>query len=366
MLKYVYYYYQNLISPFPNSQTQNFLLMEKKDKSGPDNSMEGLLLFIYRNKGILISVTVAAIVVSVVVSLLITPRYRSTVVLYPSTSVTISSAIRGSVGTQRETMSFGEEADAERLMQVLQSESIRNRIVETYNLMDHYEIDRDSRFPETALYNKFRKNVRFRKTPFMAVEIEVLDTDPVIAAAIANDIAHHLDSVMNNMLRDRAQQSLAIAREEFRRMNSEYTRMQDSLSRIMAMGVLDYESQAGVFNEALALAVREKDTESIDIFTGKLNTLARYGGTYLSLLHDIEVMSVKIGRMRDSYDEARINTESFIPYKFIVDEAMESEKKAYPVRSLIVAVSTLSAFLLTLFTLLLVDAFKRRVLVHMK
>jgi uncharacterized protein involved in exopolysaccharide biosynthesis len=340
--------------------------MEKKIKTSPDNSMDGLLLFIYRNMGILVSVTLAAIVVSVVVSLLITPRYRSTVVLYPSTSVTISSTIRGSVGSQRDIMSFGEEADAERLMQVLQSESIRSRIIERYNLMEHYGIDPDNRFPNTALHNKFRKNVRFRKTPFRAVEIEVLDTDPVIAAAIANDIAHQLDSVMNNMLRHRALQSLAIAEAEYFRMRQDYTSLQDSLSRIMAMGVLDYESQSGVFNEAFAMAVRDKDNESLTIFTDKLNTLALYGGSYLSLLHDIEIMSVKIGRMRESYDEARVNTEQFIPYKFIVDEAREAEKKAYPVRSLIVAVSTLSAFALALFSLLLIDAFRRRVLVHLR
>lgn len=328
--------------------------------------MDGLLLFIYRNMGILVGVTLAALAVSVVVSLLITPRYRSTVVLYPSTSVTISSTIRGSVGSQRDIMSFGEEADSERLMQVLQSESIRSSIIERYNLMEHYGIDPESRFPNTALHNKFRKNVRFRKTPFRAVEIEVLDTDPVIAAAIANDIAHQLDSVMNNMLRHRALQSLAIAEAEYLRMRQDYTGLQDSLSRIMAMGVLDYESQSGVFNEAFAMAVRDKDNESLNIFTDKLNTLALYGGSYLSLLHDIEIMSVKIGRMRESYDEARVNTEQFIPYKFIVDEAREAEKKAYPVRSLIVAASTLSAFALALFSLLLIDAFRRRVLVHLR
>jgi capsular polysaccharide biosynthesis protein len=340
--------------------------MEKKDKTTPDNSVDGLLLFIYSHIGILVSVTLAALVISVIASLLITPRYRSTVVLYPSTATTISSTVRGAAGTQRDMMSFGEETDAERIMQVLQSESIRSRIIENYNLMEHYGIDPGSRYPQTALHGQFRKNVRFHKTPFRAVEIEVLDTDPAIAAAIANDIAHHLDSVMNTMLRHRALQAFNIAEGEYLRMRNEYSGLQDSLSKIMALGVIDYESQSGAFNEAFALAVLGKDTESQTIFTDKLNLLALHGGSFLSLLREIDVMALKLGRMRESYDEARVNTEQFIPYKFVVDEAREAEKKAYPVRSAIVAVSTLSAFVLALFSLLLFDAFRRRVLVYQK
>jgi LPS O-antigen subunit length determinant protein (WzzB/FepE family) len=334
--------------------------MEKKVKTSPDDSTDGLLIFMYRNKGILLTVTLAALIISVVVSLLITPLYRSTVVLYPTTSVTLSSLIRGS------SMSFGEEADTERLLQVLQSESVRNRIINTYNLMEHYGVDSTSRFPQTTLHNKFRKNVRFRKTPLRAVEIEVLDTDPVIAAAIANDIAHHLDSVMNNMLRRRSLQQLAITEIEYLRMRQDYAILQDSLSRIRSMGVLDYSTQSEVFNEAFAQAVLDRDIESMDIFSDRLNTLAVYGGPYIILNLEMHVLNHRLGRMKENLDETKINTEQFIPYKFIVDEAREAEKKAYPMRSLIVAVSTLSAFVLTLFSLLLIDAFRRRVLVHVK
>ena len=334
--------------------------MEKKVKTSLDDSTDGLLIFFYRSKGILMTVTLTALIISVVVSLLITPRYRSTVVLYPSTSVTLSSLIRGSA------ISFGEEAETERLMQVLQSESVRSRIIDNYNLMEHYGVDPASRFPQTTLHEKFRKNVRFRKTPFRAVEIEVLDTDPVIAAAIANDIAHHLDSVMNNMLRRRAFQQLAVAEMEYFRMRRDYANLQDSLSSIRRMGVLDYATQSEVFNEAFAQAVLDRDTESMDVFSDRLNTLAMYGGPYISLNLEMNVINHRLGRMKENYDEARINTEQFIPYKFVVDEAREAEKKAYPVRSVIVAVSTVSAFLLTLFSLLLIDAFRRRVLVHLK
>ena len=77
-------------------------------------------------------------------------------------------------------------------------------------------------------------------------------------------------------------------------------------------------------------------------------------------------MSNKLGRMRESFDEARVNTEQFIPYKFIVDEARVAEKKAYPLRSLIVAISTLSAFTLALFSLLFINAFRRRVLNNLR
>ncbi len=55
---------------------------------------------------------------------------------------------------------------AEQLLQVLHSEPIRTRIIEKYNLMEHYEIDPEGKYPRTKLYEQFRSNINFRLTEF--------------------------------------------------------------------------------------------------------------------------------------------------------------------------------------------------------
>ncbi len=322
------------------------------------------MLFIYQKRVPLIAITVAALIVSVIVSLLITPRYRSTVTLYPATFTNMSRSLMGPATVRGDIMNFGEESDAERLLQVMQSETIRDRIVEKYNLMEHYEIKESSRFPHTALNRKYKNNVRSRKTQYMAVEVEVLDTDPVKAAAMANDIAAYADSVLNTMLTERTILAVEVLEEEYSRQMEVRSKLQDSLRRIRELGVIDYESQAEVLNEAYANAILSRDTESIKLFEDKLRVLSTYGGTYLSLRYDVEYLGVRLNTLKSAYDEALINLERQMTYTFIVDRATEAEKKTYPVRSLIVIVSTVAAFLFALFFMLLADALRRQLLVR--
>ncbi len=338
-------------------------VMGKKTKASKDMASGGLLLFIYQKRVPLIVITAAALIVSVIVSLLITPRYRSTVTLYPASFTTMSRSLLGPSAVRGDLMDFGEESDAERLLQILQSEAIRDRIIYRYNLMEHYGIKQSSRFPKTELIRKFRNNVRSRKTQFMAVEIEVLDTDPVKAAAMANDIAIYADSVLNSMLTERSILAVEVLEEEYGRRLEAKEILEDSLKIIRDLGVIQYESQAEVLNEAYANAILSHDDESIKLFEGKLRLLSTYGGTYLSLRNDINYLSGRIHTLKSAYDEALINLERQMTYTFIVDKATESEKKAYPMRSLIVIVSTVAAFIFALFFLLLANALRRQLTV---
>jgi len=336
--------------------------MGKKSKKGKDIESGRLLLFIYRNRMPLIMITIAALVVSVIVSFLITPRYRSTVVLYPAPTASVSRTLFGPVATRTDMVGFGLESDTERLLQILRSDVIREKMTEKYNLMEHYGIDQESRYPYTALSRKFRNNVRSRKTEFMAIEIEVLDEDPVMAADMANDIAAHIDSVMNRMLSERAGKSLAIIGEEYRRLSAEMEAMQDSIRKIRELGVIDYESQSEVLNNAYSNAILNRDTAGMNFFRERIRVLSAWGGAYVSLRDNLLYRTEDLNDLKRVYEQARVNAESLLPYKFVVDSARVAEKKAYPVLSLIVGASVISAFILTLFSLLLVEAFRKQVL----
>lgn len=340
--------------------------MGKKSKVSKDLESSGLLLFMFHRRVPLLIITLAAVVVSLVVSLLITPRYKSNVILYPGNLGSVSRSLIAPAHMRGDIMRFGQESDAERLLQVLHSNTIRTYIIDKYDLMEHYGIKESSRFPRTELNSKLDNNVRFRKTEYMAIEIEVLDEDPSVAAAMADDIAGYLDSVMNNILRDRAYSSFKIVEEEYLRLEQEIDLIRDSLRKIREIGVVDYESQAEVLNDAYAKAILNRDTSSINFFRDKLRTLSAYGGAYVSLRDKLLYQTEKLSEIKSVYNEARIDAERMIPHTFIVENATEAEKKTYPVRSLIVVVSTVSAFLLAFFTLLLADAVKRKVLVHGK
>jgi capsular polysaccharide biosynthesis protein len=98
-------------------------------------------------------------------------------------------------------LEFGQEEQAEQLLQILYSYEIKMRIIKKYNLLKHYDIDSTSKYKMTRLFSQFKNNITFRRNEFMAVEINVLDKDPQYAADIANDIAALVDTEKKSQIR---------------------------------------------------------------------------------------------------------------------------------------------------------------------
>ncbi len=322
------------------------------------NSVD-LLKFLVKNFKLIIAVTSIGAIFSIIVSLVITPKFKSAVIIYPASTSSISKALLTDMTmTPKDIMKFGEEEETEQLMQILQSDEIKARIISKYNLLKHYEIDEGSKFYKTALLLEYEKNISFRKTEFQAIEIKVLDTDPEYAAAIANDISALLDSVYNNIQKERALKALALVENVYRQQEKALGVIEDSLSFISEKGVYDYISQSKVLSEAYSNAVANGNQGSANHIKQKLDLLAKYGSGYSSLLKQHEDGVKQLVFLKSKLAEARVDAFHDLPHKYIVNPAQVSEKKAYPVRWLIVVFSTISTFIFALFALLLVERFR--------
>ena len=85
-------------------------------------------------KALLIT-AIAAVAISSIISLSITPLFRSGVVLYPTTNVVESKSL---VGIQsRATAIFVDETATEKVLQILGSDQIKNYLVRKYDLIKH-------------------------------------------------------------------------------------------------------------------------------------------------------------------------------------------------------------------------------------
>ena len=61
-----------------------------------------------------------------------------------------------------------------------------------------------------------------------------------------------------------------------------------------------------------------------------------------------EIPSERLATMETSYEQAESDATSYLSHKFIVEKAYPAEKKAYPIRWLIVVLSTFSSVLLAI------------------
>jgi len=332
--------------------------MTNNSERSSDFDSTNLIFFIYKWRKQLIIITIAAIVFSTIASFTIEPRFKSTVILFPTTNVSLSKALLSeNAGQKQDILQFGEEEEAEQMLQLLNSDEIRGRICQKYNLMKHYDIDTTDRYKRTKLYEKYTDNITFKRTEFMSVKIEVLDRSPDTAAMIANDISVLLDSTKTRMQHERAVQALKIVQKEYFDKFNEIHQMSDSIEKLNKLGVYDYESQSEVTSEQYAIAVSKGDPRAIKALEEKLKIIADYGSAYVSIRDYLVEEHKQLSLLQEKYKEAKVDAEQNIPQKFVVNRAYPAEKKSYPVRWLIVTISTLSAFLLAVLSLILFERF---------
>jgi uncharacterized protein involved in exopolysaccharide biosynthesis len=332
------------------------MIHEPKRETSFDSS--NMVVFLYKWRKPLLIVMAVALLGSWFFSLpwFITPKYKATVILFPAGTNSVSKALLSDQQAKgQDLVAFGEDEQAEQLMQILNSNKIRDRIIRKFNLMEHYGIDSSGRYRYSRLFDEYERNIKFRRTQFMAVQIAVFDQDPQMAADIANQIAELLDTVKNEMQRQRSVQGLKIVEAEYRGIQGEMQVIVDSLVALGALGVNDVEYQSQVLNQQMAIALMNGNKTAQAALQKKLDVLGKYGGIYMSLKNALEFKTEQLTLLQSKLKEARVEANERIPQKFIVSDAYKAERKSYPMRWLIMIVSTLSALFLSIIVIMVME-----------
>ena len=316
-----------------------------------------LIDFAWKKRYPLMIITLAAIVVSTIVSYRITELYKSSVVLYPIPAASVSKYLFTTAYAGKQTLyEFGEEEQCDQLIQILNTDKIKNRIIEKYDLFSHYEINPNDKHKNFEMDKQYRSKIRFRRTKYVSVLIEVLDKDPVIAANIANDISALVDSTMNGIQHERTLQGLKTVELAFLASDTVIKKLEDSLKVYQSMGVLDIEYQTKELTRAYATAILEGKESKLKPIENKLKLLEKYSGPFTSLSEKLILEYNRRMVLEQRYTEAKVDADQMLPYKYVIDKALPADKKSYPKKSLIIIQFTIATFIFA-YVILLILAF---------
>lgn len=332
-------------------------MTEEKDYFDSSN----LIVFLYKYKKTIAIITISAAIISGIISLLIPNKFQSTVVVYPSNTNSIAKAlINSGMGNQSDIMEFGEEEKTEQMLEVLNSELVKQAIISEFNLLKHFRIDSNkTKTPYTDLIKEYNKNINFQRNINMAIEIEVLDENSDTASLIANRIVAVADDVMNSIQKERTRQGFEIVQRRFNEKVHEIKVLEDSLENIMKLGVLDISSQTEVYSDAHAQAISSGNQSAVKALQTKIDILSSYGSQFMSLNENLENERMKLSDLKAKYDEAKIDAEERIQNFFIVTKAFPAEKKTYPIRWLIVTLSTFGSLLMGILSLIVFEQMQK-------
>ncbi len=325
-------------------------------KNAYDFSLTEVIRFALRWKWHVLILTALAGIAAAVFSgpKFITPKFESMVVFYPSTINSISGAVLSENQFQdKDALEFGEEEEAEYALQILGSAPLMAKVVEHFNLMEHYGIDPQGSFPYTKLDREIKSNISFKRTELLSIEVKVRDRDPNMAAEIANYISAMLDTTKTEIQRQVALKAFQIIENEYESKLNEVEELQKAINELSngtgATGLI-----TNPFNRKNKRAARQDALQNIDKMGSGENL-----GTLLTLTESLSLQVEQLNMLQKKYEKAKVDLEEYIPHHFVVTPASPAEKKVYPVRWMIVAISVFSTFFLSLIMIILFERIRQ-------
>ncbi|TAE89455.1 MAG: hypothetical protein EAY81_02370 [Bacteroidetes bacterium] len=312
-----------------------------------------LVKFLIKWKKHLAIISISAAVVTFVITLFIKPEYKSKAVFYPGTVNSISYALFYSLKERaQDVLAYGDEENVEQYLQLAKSSQLRERIANEFQLMEHYGIDVNDPKKFSKLNNKFDKYVNVNRTSYNSVEVVVLDTDPELAAAIANAVMYTTDSLKKQTQRIVAQQALNIIKQEY----DAKVAIVDSLSNMTKVlgnnGVYNIEEQSRGLAELIGKGTNNSFTEK------ERKNLGQHVGDFVSIDEQIRFEAEQLTDLRKKYNQARLDLDSKLSNIFVVDVAKPNYDKAYPLRALISVLSAIAAFLLGSISIIIIERYQ--------
>jgi len=273
----------------------------------------------------------------------IKPRFRSSAIVYP---VNLTS--------------YSQETRSDQLLQLLESNSIRDSLIRIHHLAEHYDID-TARAPGLFhLYNEYNDHVTISKTRYESVQIEIEDEQPQVAQRMVLDLLDQADKLARRLQREKSAEVLRIAEMEMAqakgKLDSVSTRL---LSLRQETGLLNYDVQTeqvtrgymSMLGSGGSSAGREEARtllKSLGDRGGELHALSNLSAAYLNLYIDRQT----------TFEKVLTDVNKELTYTNVVVYPEVPDKKVYPIRWLIVLFATVSAVFLA-FVLLLIQGQRR-------
>ena len=290
---------------------------------------------------VLVAVVLAAIFSS---SVFITPMFKSWAIVYPSN-----------------VQPYSEESESEQMLQYFQSREIRDKIISKYNLAKRYKIDPSYKYFQTAMLGEYSKNISVSKTPYESIRIDVMDSDPQIACDIANDIINFYNLKVLKTHRQKYEEVVVILADRLEKKRLEIDEVEKKHYQLRTeYGLIDYPNQSREVARGFLGTVDGNNAQHVNIkeVLKLKKNLEEKGGEFIFYNDRYFDIVEEYGRIKMDYENALMNYEREISYASVVSEPFPSDKKSYPVRWVILAITAIATLFFAFILILIIENFQ--------
>ncbi len=350
---------------------------------------------LWTRRRLLVLITGAACIASIVISLLLPKWYMAeSRLLLPTRSGSgiLASSILGGIPAAASSLLGGVSGDYVRYLSILDSRTVKENVVREFDLTTVYDVE-DSAAPTYYAIMVLDDNIEFIvDEEYNHLVVRTYDQDPERAAAMTNYMVAELNRINSDLASQNAGRFRSYVEARYTEAEAELDSVAAALEALQERsGILDPTTQAQAFAEGViawrlnvwqaeiqhesllelygpghsmvrsarrALDVANQDYQSMLAGQERLMPIAQdsipaVAREFMDLEVEATILGSLLAATRPVLEEAKLEEQRHIEAVQVVDHAIPPPEKARPQRSVIVVASTFSAFLLAMFYVLL-------------
>lgn len=275
----------------------------------------------------LVVVAIISVLAGFIISspMIIKPLYKSYAIVYP---VNLSPS--------------SEESTTEQLLQWCNSEEVKKAVDKRFHLTSHYKIDSTDEKHETYFNLKYKELVSINATLYESIEISVKDQSKEMAREIVQGIIDETNKLILSVKKERLKEYISNNEKELQISNAKIDSLKFMINTIRKnYNIMDFQYQSKYIAKEMSKgsnlsAANAKTAEGLSLQRIELERLR-------------EVMASQIitfNELRTNIDKYHLDYANEISFTNVVSKPTLPDSKCYPIRSLIVAIITLSSLLI--------------------
>jgi capsular polysaccharide biosynthesis protein len=266
--------------------------------------------FIQANKKRLILFPTIAILLSVIITFFIPKQYFSSGIVFPPDHPSLDNNVSNP--------NFGYDVEADRLLQIFQSNSIGDSVANKFNLFNYYELDKADLDWRDRLTKEYKNDVRFERTRYMSIIISAQTKDPELSANIVNYIIESTNRVREKLYKQNVLTAYDKAEHDFL--------IQKHLADSMLVKLKMDIELLHISGLVLLAPSAQLNIDFISKLTSSRPEDVSLGENILKYRHQLDRQNDFEGK----YIRVKKMMEDPVPSIYVLDNAMVSYKKVSP------------------------------------
>jgi uncharacterized protein involved in exopolysaccharide biosynthesis len=281
-----------------------------------------------RNWKIIVFTVVICTALSIVATMLMKERYRARASFFLPYDLSLEKTV--------EDPKLGFDTEADRMLQILNSERLKDSVVKKFDLISYFKIDTTKPAWPQAMADKYHQRIFANRTNIMSIVVEAETYDPYFSAKIVNYIVEASGRFRLEMYRANTR----LAADAFKRELDEKQAELDTLA--LKIGNLRKDGQGNypLLENVMVTASGTPGSTEKEILTQRF--IYEHG---------------QFNQMRVKYENARNTALRPLPEFYNIDPAYPIFEPSYPLKAFNIAIGIIGSLFFILTALYLKHVF---------